>query len=71
MLAPSFYSNPERPPGRLAVAGAILIPLIIVTAASIFVYRHTPRRRKLQAALTVLLAFLLTALALASATFLL
>ncbi|MEJ7618415.1 MAG: hypothetical protein WKF30_15945 [Pyrinomonadaceae bacterium] len=42
------------------MAGAILIPIIATTVASIFVYRHTPRRRKLQAASTALLTCFLT-----------
>jgi hypothetical protein len=41
-------------------AGIIGIPLLFVTLAAIFVYRHTARRRKLQAALTALFALVLT-----------
>lgn len=37
-----------------------LTPLGAIIFASIFVYRHTPRRRALQAAATALLASLLT-----------
>lgn len=69
-LAPLPYSNAEQPPGRPAIAGAVLIPLVSITVASIFVYRHTPRRRKLQATLTVVLACLLTLLAVVCAAFL-
>ena len=47
------------------VAAAILIlPLAAITFASVFVYRHTARRRTLQAAATALLAALLTLTAL-------
>lgn len=52
-------SNPSSAGGAF-VAGIILIPLIFVTLAGIFVYRHTARRRKLQAAATVLLSIILT-----------
>jgi uncharacterized membrane protein len=46
-------------PGLLA-ASTILLPIVTIVFASIFVYRHTARRRKLQAFLTALLATLLT-----------
>lgn len=39
---------------------ALLAPVALITTASIFVYRHTPRRRPLQAAATVLLSIALT-----------
>lgn len=42
------------------IAGLIIIPLVVATLASIFVYRHTARRRKLQATLTALLSIILT-----------
>ena len=35
------------------------LPLLIAALASMFVYRHTARRRKLQAALTLILSLLL------------
>jgi heme/copper-type cytochrome/quinol oxidase subunit 2 len=41
-------------------AGLIVIPLALSTLASIFVYRHTARRRKLQATITVILSITLT-----------
>lgn len=48
-----------------AWAAALLLPPVgAVTYASIFVYRHTSRRRALQAAATALLASLLTLTAL-------
>jgi purine-cytosine permease-like protein len=44
----------------LAVIGTLLVPVAAVTGASIFVYRHTARRRRLQAMATALLATILT-----------
>ena len=41
------------------VFSTFLLPLIATLIASIFVYRHTARRRKLQAALTTLISLLL------------
>lgn len=46
-------------PGLL-VTSTILMPIATIIFASIFVYRHTARRRRLQAFLTVVLATLLT-----------
>ncbi len=46
-------------PGLL-VLSTFLLPLATIIFASIFVYRHTARRRRLQAFLTVVLAALLT-----------
>jgi hypothetical protein len=46
-------------PGLL-LAATLLLPVAAVVFASIFVYRHTARRRKLQAFLTATLATLLT-----------
>ena len=46
-------------PGLL-VASTLLLPAAAIIFASIFVYRHTARRRKLQAVLTAILATLLT-----------
>ncbi len=40
--------------------GALLLPIAAITYASIFVYRHTARRRRLQAMLTALVASVLT-----------
>jgi hypothetical protein len=40
-------------------AATLLLPLAAVTFASIFVYRHTSRRRPLQAMITALLALTL------------
>ena len=47
-----------------ATALSLLAPLGAITFAAVFVYRHTPRRRQLQAAATALLASLLTLAAL-------
>jgi len=44
----------------LLVTSTLLLPIATIIFASIFVYRHTARRRKLQAFLTVVLATLLT-----------
>lgn len=46
-------------PGLL-VTSTLLLPIATIAFASIFVYRHTARRRKLQALLTAILAILLT-----------
>lgn len=46
-------------PGLL-VASLYLLPALAILLASIFVYRHTARRRKLQAALTAIISLVLT-----------
>ena len=46
-------------PGLLVIS-TLLLPMATTAFASIFVYRHTARRRKLQAFLTAILAILLT-----------
>lgn len=46
-------------PGLLATS-TLVLPIATIVFASIFVYRHTAKRRKLQAFLTVVLATLLT-----------
>lgn len=46
-------------PGLAALA-ALAFPILSIAGAAFFVYRHTARRRKLQAMLTVLLASFLT-----------
>ena len=51
--------GPITTPGLL-VLSTYLLPVLTTLLAAIFVYRHTARRRKLQAALTVLLALLLS-----------
>ena len=44
----------------LIVTGSLLLPIASILFSSIFVYRHTARRRKLQALITAILATLLT-----------
>jgi len=51
--------KPISSPGLL-VGLTLLLPTASVLLASIFVYRHTARRRKLQAFLTAILATLLS-----------
>ncbi len=53
-----FFLPPSNPPS-LVLPLALLAPLGTVTFASVFVYRHTPRHRALQAVATALLASLL------------
>jgi len=67
-----LYPGPPTPATRpMATAAALLFPLAAITFASIFVYRHTARRRKTQAAATALLSFALTLAVLFASTFLL
>ena len=54
-----LFLPPSAPPA-VVVPLTLLLPLGAITFASVFVYRHTPRRRALQAAVTALLASLLT-----------
>ena len=44
----------------LLVTSTLLLPIATTAFAAIFVYRHTARRRKLQAFLTTIIAILLT-----------
>lgn len=60
LLAP--WGGREAP--LWAAALSLLLPLGAITFATVFVYRHTPRRRQFQAAATALLASLLTLAAL-------
>ena len=46
-------------PGLL-VTSTLVLPIATIAFASIFVYRHTARRRKLQAFLTAIIAIILT-----------
>jgi integral membrane sensor domain MASE1 len=48
-------------PGAYIIGASFLLPVALIVYAGIFVYRHTARRRKLQAVLTVLLSLLLFA----------
>lgn len=54
-----FSTEALSRPGLL-VASTLLLPIATIVFAAIFVYRHTARRRKLQALLTTLIATLLT-----------
>jgi preprotein translocase subunit YajC len=45
-------------PGAV-VFSTFLLPVVATLVAAIFVYRHTARRRKLQAALTTIISLLL------------
>ena len=57
----SVFSSlkPITAPG-LFVLATFLLPAGAMLVATIFVYRHTARRRKLQAALTVIISLILT-----------
>jgi len=59
----SVFSSlkPITTPGLLVVSTYLLPPLATLLA-SIFVYRHTARRRRLQAVLTAIIALVLTIL---------
>ena len=56
-ISSSLY--PASRPG-LIVTTSLLLPIGAIIFASVFVYRHTARRRKLQAFVTAILATLLT-----------
>ena len=60
LLAPARNVSPPM----WAAAVSLVVPLAATTFATVFVYRHTSRRRVLQAAATALLALLLTLTAL-------
>jgi len=59
----SVFSSlkPITTPGLLVVS-TYLLPTLATLLASIFVYRHTARRRRLQAVLTAIIALMLTIL---------
>ena len=59
-----LLSNPSGALSAWAAVAALAAPLASVVFASVFVYRHTARRRTLQAAATALLASTLTLAAL-------
>lgn len=59
ILAVFSSLNTLSSPGLL-VLSTFLLPIITCLLASIFVYRHTARRRKLQAAATAILSIVLT-----------
>ena len=71
IAAARFLDAPARGLTRAGwVAAALAVPVAAITFASVFVYRHTARRRALQAAATALLAALLTLTALLVGSFL-
>lgn len=51
--------KPIASPGLL-VLSTYLLPMLMIVLSAMFVYRHTARRRKLQATLTAILSLLLT-----------
>jgi hypothetical protein len=55
-----FSSLNSLPTPGLLIASTFLLPIAAITFAAIFVYRHTAKRRKVQAVLTATLATLLT-----------
>jgi hypothetical protein len=59
----SVFSSlkPTTTPGLLVVS-TYMLPTLATLLASIFVYRHTARRRRLQAVLTAIIALVLTIL---------
>lgn len=57
-----FASSGPKPSGPLFIVATFLLPALTTLLASMFVYRHTARRRKLQAMLTAIIALLLTIL---------
>ncbi len=62
--AAALYLLPASGASGWAAALPLLAPLGAITYAAVFVCRHTPRRRALQAASTAVLASLLTLTAL-------
>jgi hypothetical protein len=60
-------STPRPGAADSLAAATLVLPLASVTYATIFVYRHTARRRKLQAVLTASFSLILTVGALLAA----
>jgi len=54
-----FSAKALSSPGLL-VTSTLVLPVATIVFAAIFVYRHTARRRKIQALLTAIIATLLT-----------
>ena len=59
-LVLDFFSVKALSSPVLLVASTLLLPAATIIFAAIFVYRHTAKRRKLQAFLTTLIATVLT-----------
>lgn len=55
-----FQTAGELTAHRLIFIAGTLVPLIVAGTAGVFIYRHTARRRKLQAVLTAVLTLLLS-----------
>jgi purine-cytosine permease-like protein len=53
----------------IVALSTLIIPIAMIIAASIFVYRHTARRRKTQAMATALLSTILTLAIILASTF--
>jgi hypothetical protein len=64
------FSRPY-PPALTLIILIELMPMVLSISASVFIYRHTARRRKLQALLALLLSLLLSQAFIYLATFLL
>ena len=67
---PGVFERVRAPQDAVAIA-VLALPIGIITAASIFVYRHTARLRPLQAALTAVFSAALTLSLIFAGTFLL
>ena len=59
-LVLGFFSVKALSSPGLLVASTLLLPVATIVFAAIFVYRHTAKRRRLQAFLTTIIATLLT-----------
>jgi uncharacterized membrane protein len=58
LASTASVSVPGKP--GLLISVSILLPIAAIIFAAIFVYRHTAKRRKLQAFITAILATILT-----------
>jgi apolipoprotein N-acyltransferase len=67
ILAVFSSLTPLTKPGAV-VFSTFLLPFVATSIAAVFVYRHTARRRKLQAALTTIISLLLILAALVLAS---
>ena len=59
-IGPFAFTGPQFTPHGWRAVVMLLPPILLALSASFFVYRHTARRRKLQAALTVILTIALS-----------
>ena len=60
ILLASFSSLRLSSSPSLVVVSTFVLPTAAIVFASVFVYRHTSRRRKLQAIMTAILSLILT-----------